>query len=526
MTFGKIKLFGTQSLLTATEKRNILIYIFGIMLYKFGVEAFNGAIITMATNRYDQDAHEAETSTRTFEKVGLIIGLNQACQCFGSVLIGPLIKRWRTQYVLSVTMFIFALSTAVFMIVDVATGGYIKPSDFVPEHKNDFSYYGNYRTDVIIPIYCVSGITFGMIESIRRVIPANIVGDNIIKLRKMNALVHVFYEIAGVSGALMTALVLIPRLGNNHAFIITPILFTASGLIWLFIYSVSKKTNNVENDITPPLTKSKVNYLKSIVKGLLVFVQSLYVGAKIVFTSRKFIWLFAAYPLAVYSHRYIENSIAPQVARRYLHNSDWSQILVGGSNLGELLGAIFVYFFNDIIKTPIPWVRLDALMLFIIWYIPFYHPPVNQVKYAWIIAASLIPVGFGSAIGDISLDAYIQSSLSRLESKHKNVSPLGAVMAFLYSTYIVIYAIANPLLGRYLDYVYNTSGTVQSALIYTAAVQLTIVFIVIFGSTFIPKGAIAFNPVLIDKDETIPPSDVEENLNVTSDKIEKEEDSK
>ena len=502
MSFERFKLFTTGTLFTAQEKRNILIYIFGIMLYKFGVEAFNGAILTLATNRYDQDAHASRTATRTFEKVGLLIGLNQASQSVGSVLIGPLIKRWRTQIVLSVAIFVFALSTSIFMIVDVSTGGYMKPKNFQPAHRNDFHYYGKYRTDVLIPIYCVSGVTFGMVESIRRVIPANIAGDNVIKLRKMDALVHVFYEIAGVSGALMVVLVLMPRLGDNYAFIITPILFTAAGIIWLSISSVSNETNESETDLVPNLKKRKMHCCRAIGKALCSFIQSICTGAKIVFTNRKFVWLFFVYPLALYSHRYIENSIAPQVARRYLHRSDWSQILISGSNLGELLGALFTFYFSDRMKGPILWVRLNALMFFIVWYLPFYHPPTDQIKYAWIIAATLVPMGFSSAINDISLDSFLQSSLTRLESKHKNVSPLGAVMAFLYSTYILIYLIANPFLGRHIDNVYNNIGSVQTALIYTAAVQLTVIFLVMTLATFIPRGARAFNPSLNDREET------------------------
>ena len=517
MTFWKIKLFGKRELFTAQEKRNILIYIFGIMFYKFGVEAFNGAIITLATNRYDQDAHATETLTHTFEKVGLLIGLNQAAQCFGSILIGPLVKRWQTQIVLSVTIFIFALSTAVLMILDVTTGGSIKPSDFKPQHKDDFSYYGKYRTDLIIPIFCASGVTFGMVESIRRVIPANIAGDSIIKLRKMDALVHVFYEIAGVSGALITALVLIPRLGNNYAFLVTPILFFFSGLIWLFIRSVPNKTNDSNNDLAVDFKRPRTHYFRGILRTLFSFIQSLFIGAKIVFTNRKFLWLFGAYPLALYAHRYIENSIAPQVARRYLYHADWSQILVGGSNFGELLGALFVFFFSDTMKSPMLWVRFDALMLLVIWYIPFYYPPVDQIKYAWIIAATLVPIGFASAIGDISLDSYIQSTLTRMESKHKNVSPLGAVMAFLYSTYIIIYSIGNPFLGRHIDNVYNRTDSVHSALIYTAAVQLTIIFVVMAASTFIPKGSVAFNPILVDDndDDISGTNDNNEHLNLS-----------
>ena len=327
MLFGKRGFCGTRALFTPEEKQNIFIYIITIMLYKFGVEAFNGSIITLATNRYDQDAHLSQTSTRTFENVGLLIGLNQASQCIGSILIGPLVKRWRTQTVLAVTIFIFGLSTGIFMIVDVSSGGYIKPKDFRARNNYDFSYYGKYDTNVIIPIYCISGMTFGMVESIRRVIPAHIAGDDVIKLRKMDALVHVFYEVAGVSGALMTALVLIPKLGSNYSFIITPLFFALSGMICLLIRSPA--VDEVE-PAPARVKRSAIERVRCAGQTLSLFVHSIFIGAKIVFTNRRFLWLFAAYPLALYSHRYIENSLTSQVARRYLHNSGWSQILVGG----------------------------------------------------------------------------------------------------------------------------------------------------------------------------------------------------
>lgn len=60
-----------------------------------------------------------------------------------------------------------------------------------------------------------------MVELIRRVIPRDIVGGNVQKLRRMDSLVHIFYEIAGTGGAFCTALGLIPYFGNNFSFIIT-----------------------------------------------------------------------------------------------------------------------------------------------------------------------------------------------------------------------------------------------------------------------------------------------------------------
>jgi len=78
---------------TPQERRNIAIYIVGIMVYKFGLEAFNGSVVALATNRYDYESIKANTPSRTFERVGLLTGLNQAFQCVGSILIAPLVRR-------------------------------------------------------------------------------------------------------------------------------------------------------------------------------------------------------------------------------------------------------------------------------------------------------------------------------------------------------------------------------------------------------------------------------------------------
>lgn len=55
-----------------TERRNIAIYIIGIMFYKLGLEAFNGSIVTLATDRFG--------SGSTYKKLGILQGLNQAFQ--------------------------------------------------------------------------------------------------------------------------------------------------------------------------------------------------------------------------------------------------------------------------------------------------------------------------------------------------------------------------------------------------------------------------------------------------------------
>ena len=500
-------------LYSSQEKRNIVLYIVGIMLYKFGLEAFNGSILTLATNRYDQEAFNRNSSVRTFERLGLLSGLNQAFQCVGSILIAPLTKRWPTRTVLSMSILIFAMSSAILLIVDAATGGRIKPADFIPSNEHDYSYYGTYNTNGMIPVYCITGIAYGMVELIRRIIPRDIVGDNPEKLQKMDAFVHIFYEIAGVSGAFTTALGLIPRLGNNYSFIITPVLFSVAAIVWLFISSLGFASASVVvvDDATTTVTHRRCSYPRSILNGCILFVQSFFVGAKIILTQRKLIWLFPCYALTLYAHRYLENGVGPQIAQRYLEESQWSQILVGASNVGELLGAICIFLFGNAVRSPLLWSRLDAAVLCLVWYIPFYYPPANDVKYAWIIAATYIPIGFASAADDIALNSFIQSSLSGQESKHRNISVLGAVASFLYSSYIIIYAILNPLLGLFLDRVYNATGSVRPAFIYTVGVQMTVISIIVLASTLIPRGACACNPAVLCSDEIDGASDSGEN---------------
>lgn len=330
---------------------------------------------------------------------------------------------------------------------------------------------------------------------------------------------HIFYEITGTGGAFVTGLVIIPRLGNNMSFIITPVCFGISAVVWSFITDIGLRRDSDRKRGR----KDKQSYWKAALSGISLFAESIWVGCRLLFTSRKFVWLVPGYAIALYAHRYLENGVAPQVARRFLGNSAWAQIMVGGSNFGELLGALSVLLFTNVIHTPMPWLRLDALMLLIVWYIPFWHPPSGRVGDAWVVAATFAPISFGWAAGDVSLAAYIQASLSRLESKNKNVSALGAVMAFLYSFYIVTYAILGTFLGQYLDSVYNRSGgnnggDIRQGLFYTTGVQFSIVCGLVLAATFVPRGSLAFNPRMVS-DEPLDTDKISDDGTATGDEL-------
>lgn len=74
-------------------------------------------------------------------------------------------------------------------------------------------------------------------------------------------------------------------------------------------------------------------------------------------------------------------------------------------------------------------------------------------------------------------------------------------MAFLYSSYIVTYAIASVSLGTYIDRVSDKNNEqVQSAIFSVAGVQFTVIFVLVMTATFVPKGAFALNPKMLSEE--------------------------
>ena len=194
----------------------------------------------------------------------------------------------------------------------------------------------------------------------------DIVGGDVKRLRRMDAMVHILYEVAGTSGAFASSAA-ISRFGNNYSFFMSPIFFTCAGLTWIWISALTfkKPVKGQENDAALAAVEadSRPGYLKAVYQGTIGFGKSIWVGGKIIFGNRAFIWLLPAYSIALYLHRFLESSLAPAYARRVLGTSAWSQIIVGGSNFGELLGALTVFLLADRVATPMPWLRLDALAL-------------------------------------------------------------------------------------------------------------------------------------------------------------------
>jgi len=130
-----------------------------------------------------------------------------------------------------------------------------------------------------------------------------------------------------------------------------------------------------------------------------------------------------------------------------------------------------------------------------VWTLPRYSQiATHSVKWAWFVALTFLPVSFGWAAGDVSLAAYIQSSLNDMTITTPGISPLGAVMSFLYSTYIVLNAVLSSVLGGVIDDDFTANNNIYRSLQRVGGIQFTVCSAVIIASTFIPRGSWAINP--------------------------------
>ncbi len=437
----------------------------------------------------------------------MLTGINFAAQSVGALLFAPLAKRFPTRSVLASAVLVFGLVSALHLIVDAATGGVMKQNTI-----DKVDHYGHYNANWLFAIYTVSGMAYGMVELIRRIVPVDIVGGDLVRLRKVNAIVHILYEIAGMIGA-FTSVPLVNKFGYNYSSFLSPACFVIACLAWSSICSLghSRTTERAlarRNGVLPQIEAAqKRNYFAQVGDTCLGFVKTCGVGAYYCCTSRKFIWLVPGYAVALYAHRFLENVLAPIWAHTMVRNSSYSQILVGGSNVGELLGAITIILLGESVPTPLPWLRLDALLLLLIWAMPYIPHTVFEERSAWAAAALFAPISYAWATGDVSLSSYIQSTFARHQPREDSISMLGAVMAFLYVSYIVLYSFLSYLLGRWVDsQVTGKRDEVKWAagrfsLKFVAGVHFTVIAAVIFAATFVPRGALAFNPRQINDDK-------------------------
>jgi MFS family permease len=491
------------------ERRNLIFYIIGIMIYKFALETMNACINGIVLNRLPKNQGSGATWAN-------MQGLNLACQCIGSLIIGPLVKRFHAKNVIATAILLMGLTALLVPVLELTSGGKIPQS----AGSNDAKFWGNFSPYILYSVYPLLGIFHGMVELMRRVIPADIVGGDAVKLKKMDGTVHVFYEITGTTGAVL-AIIWINFFGWGYALALLPIGFTISFLSWLMITPRAEKIVEIEQY---KLETKDVSMAQKITEGFYSFFHSIYFGAKLVCTQRALVWLLPAYTLPLVLHRYLENTLFPFYTKGVLGSSNYQTILTAGSNFGELLGALLVVLVAKKIKTPIPFLRLDVLLLLFIWILPFFPvDKLNPFNTTWQLFPIMAIISSGWAAGDVSLAAYVQSRLNDYASIDKYTTPLGAVMSFLYVTYLVAFYVLNLLMSLLRDD-YDKNGKSKTELfMIIGGGFMTISGVIVMISTFIPRGSFAWNPDpdTVEFDEEIDLSGVpsEGKVNGEKDKV-------
>ena len=102
-------------------------------------------------------------------------------------------------------------------------------------------------------------------------------------------------------------------------------------------------------------------------------------------------------------------------------------------------------------------------------------------------------MGIGFAGGDISIAAWIQSLEEDKDDSGQDNDNLAAIMAFLQTTYIAMYALFSPTLGLYADKVFKSHGDMHEVVQNIACLLFTIIAAITFAATFVPRGACAWN---------------------------------
>jgi hypothetical protein len=470
---------------TRPEKRNIILYIAGIVFYKISIEMLNVCVSGILQVRFGYDPLTKKSSADAAKVWTGMQAVNLLMQMFGSLLVGPLIKKSHSAKVLSLAILGFALVIAIVPLLELIFQGGIPAKSIAEKGSSIPSYWASWNPLILFAVFGLGGIFHGIVELMRRVIPVNLVGGDNQKLNSLDSIVHIFNEIFGTLAAL-TSPFWISYFGWGYSLFFLVVGFSIASLLWRAILPRDDQPLLQDNESESFATKAK-HLLQNVSHNLSI-------GAKLVCSQRALVWLLPAYTLPLILHRYLENTIFPLYAKNVLKNSDLQAILTGGSNFGELMGAVLVLLLVRKVKTPIPYLRADAILILLVWVLPFFPVGDNAYLTAWKLAPFMALISFGWSCGDVSLAAYIQSRLQEYESGNDKTSPLAAVMSFLYVMNLGLYFVINIGMGAWFDYMKSVNVPFTEIFAYIAGVVMTACGFVVFAGTFIPRGASAWNP--------------------------------
>lgn len=328
-------------------------------------------------------------------------------------------------------------------------------------------------------------------------------------------MVHIVYEASAALGSFLCPL-MIQAVGINYACLLTPICLAFSSFIWYCISALGEAGKIPPKSDAPTVPYNRNFFVKIILafgkalceigSAILLFFKCFFYGSWLLFTHRKLVWLLL-YAISLAAHLYLSTGVFPLWSTSVLGEPAWTPILEGGYLVGKLVAGVLVLALSTVIRTPLPWMRIDALTLNLVWLFAYLPAEPHVVLWAWRMAAVCIPISISVAASDISLMAHLQATLPNMPNLKREMSPLPAVLSVVSICHLASFVLLSMLLGRYTDgQLKELTGpeliaTAKEVLKYVGGVLCSGLCVLILAISFIPKGSFAWNPTLIDDGE-------------------------
>lgn len=219
-------------------------------------------------------------------------------------------------------------------------------------------------------------------------------------------------------------------------------------------------------------------------------------GTRVLFSHRDLVWLVPGYAVPAYVHRYIDVALIPLLASRYLNDSPQMQILSMGPSLGVLLGSLLVIC-SGCIRTPMPWMRFDAASFLLFWILPFWYLCQESFGSVMIMVAFLVPVSFGYGVAQSIVGTYVIEIVMRIEPRPLQGYSTRGILAFLLCVETSLYTVIRFPLDTYLDSASDDRDN-HERMFWAISLQYTLVGIIAFAATFVPRGEDARRPIIRD----------------------------
>jgi MFS family permease len=272
----------------------------------------------------------------------------------------------------------------------------------------------------VLPLYSLAGFTQGVVLTARDTLPARILGRDHAVLSKFNAKMHMVYEIAGTVAPMLVGL-MIGKVALLAGLFILPPAYLLAALAFSRI------------KLDPAMDHSDAQPFPGIKEFLKRTVADVREGSHVMMGSKEFRWLSFMMLAPMVLHRIVEQMLTPLFAKSVLHAPAMAAWIVSGSNLGELLGAVFLL--STIMNkeggkkpSPFRWIRMMALAGLGVW--------AYLTGALWLVVPTVVVMGLTFSANDIGVSSYIQSRLPN-ESSGKAMGflmavELGSIMAISY----------------------------------------------------------------------------------------------